>query len=422
MHGRRRAIGGAIAIAAICLSFSRPIAAQTNQPQIAPDRHAAAPVAAPELLDAFVSHQSIEPDVARALKALTPRLKTELKDGNGWLLYVEIFTDAGDNKHAGRTRPVEILAQGTTPSDAALNYYLISDLPPPAPAGLLFDEKLSYVLWVTRNSGDIAFAKTSYPFSGVILDTGSRAAELALTAARSATPVRAEIQPLKKPLEDIDRELQKQAAIRLALQAQLQQSDWLAKIAEQRKGEITAQIAREQLRAEAGQRRPARTLSADQQDGDQRPFDPPQAPQIAAIRVPVRQLVVPTEFAPPAEPRGAIAQSAYLAGEAPGTDLPPADAMAVIGRPRLRPLAFVRPEYPAGAEGSRIEGYVDFAFTINRDGTVGQPKVLAEIPQGVGFADAASAALLKWRFSPTIADGEPVETPASFRFTFKLKR
>jgi protein TonB len=420
MRGRRRAIGDAIAIVAICLSVSLPSAAQTNQPQIAPDRTASTP--APETLDDFVLHQSIDPDVARFLKTLMPRLKTDLKDGNGWLLYVEIFTDAGDNKHAGRTRPAEILAQGTTPNDAALNYYLISDLPTPAPAGMLFDEKLSYILWATRNGGDLALSKTSYPFSGVILDTGRRAAEMALTAARSGAPERAEIQPLKKPLEDIDRELQKQAAIRLALQTQIQQSDWLAKIAEQRKGEITAQIAREQLRAEAGQRQPARPLPPEQQDGDQRPFDPAQIPKIATIRVPVRELIVPTEFAPTVEPRSAVPQSAYLAGEVPGSDIPPpTDAMPVIGRPRLRPLAFVRPEYPAGAETSRIEGYVDFAFTINQDGSVSQPKVLAEIPQGVGFADAASAALLKWRFSPTITDGEAVETPASFRFTFKLK-
>jgi protein TonB len=112
-----------------------------------------------------------------------------------------------------------------------------------------------------------------------------------------------------------------------------------------------------------------------------------------------------------------------LAGEEPGSVIPVAtDAMALIGRPHRRPLSFIRPEYPARAESSQTEGYVDFEFTINRDGSVGNPKVLAEVPPGLGFADAAVEALAKWRFLPTRNDGEAVETPASYRFTFKLKQ
>jgi TonB family protein len=76
--------------------------------------------------------------------------------------------------------------------------------------------------------------------------------------------------------------------------------------------------------------------------------------------------------------------------------------------------------FPARAEEAGVSGYVDFDFIIEPDGTVGDPHVIAEIPDGYGFATAAKKAFPKWRFEPMMKDGHPVATPAKIRVTFKL--
>jgi TonB family protein len=76
--------------------------------------------------------------------------------------------------------------------------------------------------------------------------------------------------------------------------------------------------------------------------------------------------------------------------------------------------------YPERAADMNREGYVDFDFIIEPDGTVGNPVVVAEVPDGVGFAAAAKKAFPKWRFTPMMKDGHPVAAPAHIRVSFKL--
>jgi protein TonB len=76
--------------------------------------------------------------------------------------------------------------------------------------------------------------------------------------------------------------------------------------------------------------------------------------------------------------------------------------------------------YPDRAAEMGREGYVDFDFVIEPDGTVGDPRVVAEVPDGIGFAAAAKKAFPKWRFSPMMKDGHPVAAPARIRVSFKL--
>jgi TonB family protein len=85
-----------------------------------------------------------------------------------------------------------------------------------------------------------------------------------------------------------------------------------------------------------------------------------------------------------------------------------------------KPISIVTPIYPAIAEDYQIEGYVDFEFIVEPDGSVGEPKVENEAPEIFGFADAALKVFSKWKFTPEIVDGKAVATHAFYRFSFKL--
>jgi len=93
-----------------------------------------------------------------------------------------------------------------------------------------------------------------------------------------------------------------------------------------------------------------------------------------------------------------------------------------IAKVSRRPISIVRPEYPPRADDRQIEGYVDFEFTVLTDGSVGNPKVTAEVPEGYGFANAAEKVFPKWKFAPELENGKPVPTQAFYRFSFKLAK
>jgi TonB family protein len=77
--------------------------------------------------------------------------------------------------------------------------------------------------------------------------------------------------------------------------------------------------------------------------------------------------------------------------------------------------------YPDRAAEAGMSGYVDFSFIIEPDGSVGNPQVIDEVPDGYGFATAAKKAFPKWHFEPKLVDGKPVAVPAQIRVTFQLK-
>ena len=76
--------------------------------------------------------------------------------------------------------------------------------------------------------------------------------------------------------------------------------------------------------------------------------------------------------------------------------------------------------YPERAADANRSGYVIFSFIIRKDGSVGDPQVIEEVPDGYGFATAAKKAFPKWRFDPKLVDGKPVDAPAQIRVTFQL--
>jgi protein TonB len=74
------------------------------------------------------------------------------------------------------------------------------------------------------------------------------------------------------------------------------------------------------------------------------------------------------------------------------------------------PIPFVRldPEYPPRARAAGTEGWVQVQFTITAAGTVKDARVVAAEPRGV-FEDAALKSIARWRYSPKVESGAPVE-------------
>jgi protein TonB len=86
-----------------------------------------------------------------------------------------------------------------------------------------------------------------------------------------------------------------------------------------------------------------------------------------------------------------------------------------------RPIQHNDPIYPDRALDQGRAGYVDFNFTIEPDGSVGDLQLVTETPAGYGFAAAAEKAFAKWRFTPKLVNGVPVAARARYRVSFQLK-
>jgi periplasmic protein TonB len=77
----------------------------------------------------------------------------------------------------------------------------------------------------------------------------------------------------------------------------------------------------------------------------------------------------------------------------------------------------VAPEYPKNALILRIEGAVELAATISKDGEIKDVKVLSGNPQ---LTHAAVQAVRQWKYKPYLLDGEPVEIQTQITIDFKL--
>lgn len=74
------------------------------------------------------------------------------------------------------------------------------------------------------------------------------------------------------------------------------------------------------------------------------------------------------------------------------------------------PLVRVNAIYPERARQRGVEGWVEVTFTISAAGTVKDPVVTASHPGNI-FDRAALRAIRKWKYSPKVEDGVPVERP-----------
>jgi protein TonB len=76
----------------------------------------------------------------------------------------------------------------------------------------------------------------------------------------------------------------------------------------------------------------------------------------------------------------------------------------------------VQPTYPPAALQLHAQGAVQIEATINKEGTVINPKVLKGDPI---LARAALDAVRQWRYKPYYLDGEPVEIQTQITVNFK---
>ncbi len=101
---------------------------------------------------------------------------------------------------------------------------------------------------------------------------------------------------------------------------------------------------------------------------------------------------------------------------------PAAGAWTPCDRPGIQPpVAISReaPAYPAPVRAIGIEGTVEVALIVLRDGTVGWVRALRGEPSGY-FEQAAIAGVRSWRFKPAMADGAEIECRLVTRVRFAL--
>lgn len=95
----------------------------------------------------------------------------------------------------------------------------------------------------------------------------------------------------------------------------------------------------------------------------------------------------------------------------------------VLGEVDRAPLvtAQVPPIYPYHAKRMGVEGSVVVRFLISLNGEVSRISVTRSTPPGV-FDEAVVQSLSRWRFSPGIKDGEPVDTWMETEIEFELEK
>jgi len=88
---------------------------------------------------------------------------------------------------------------------------------------------------------------------------------------------------------------------------------------------------------------------------------------------------------------------------------------ADIQEGKLRKM--IRPEYPSVARMAHVSGTVHLKAIITAKGNVAELQILEGNPLLVG---AALAAVEKWRYDPTLFNGEPVEVVTEVIVQFRL--
>lgn len=77
----------------------------------------------------------------------------------------------------------------------------------------------------------------------------------------------------------------------------------------------------------------------------------------------------------------------------------------------------VQPSYPALARTARIQGTVEFAAVIDKEGRVENLQLISGHPL---LIQAAREAILQWRYRPTLLNGQPVEVSTTITVKFTL--
>ena len=83
-------------------------------------------------------------------------------------------------------------------------------------------------------------------------------------------------------------------------------------------------------------------------------------------------------------------------------------------------LSRIKPVYTLEARTADLEGTVELAVIVRKDGSLEVLKVLRGL--GLGLDENAIKALKKWRFRPGMKDGVPVDVRLNVEVTFSLRQ
>lgn len=83
------------------------------------------------------------------------------------------------------------------------------------------------------------------------------------------------------------------------------------------------------------------------------------------------------------------------------------------------PISREAPAYPQAVRAIGVEGNLEVALTVLRDGRVGWLRIVRADPRGY-FEQAAAEGVRRWRFMPATRDGEAVECRMHTRVRFAL--
>jgi protein TonB len=135
---------------------------------------------------------------------------------------------------------------------------------------------------------------------------------------------------------------------------------------------------------------------------------------------------IPTPRAPAAVPPNNTPAPSVPAATSDARGLVPASAPTAAAPPSATPvetaavqIAFAEPLYPPRARNRRIEGEVELAFTIDRNGEPQDIQVVRADPPNTFDREALRAAQ-RWRFEPGTVNGEPIEQRITRVLRFRL--
>jgi TonB family protein len=129
-----------------------------------------------------------------------------------------------------------------------------------------------------------------------------------------------------------------------------------------------------------------------------------------AISMPAVPIELPTIVSPPNS--SPVLQGSRTAPAAHEPSAPKISAGVVPGAVIFK----VNPQYPVGARSARAQGAVVMQAVIGTDGTVQQLRAISGHPL---LVSAAMEAVKKWRYSPFLLDGKPVEGETNITINFK---
>ena len=85
------------------------------------------------------------------------------------------------------------------------------------------------------------------------------------------------------------------------------------------------------------------------------------------------------------------------------------------------PIKVPEPYYPGRAKSRKIRGAVIFTVTLMPDGTVENPQLVSEYPEGYGFSKSALRAGKRLKYKPIYVNGQAIKvTNVPYRYTYNV--